>query len=637
MRCIYKSVIVLVLSLFIAVSFLVNESYALSDEPSIAINEWEMRWEAYQADSTRTFALTEQAEGWFPVKYTADTLQKPANTQYAWVRIKLPDLKWVRPTLLISELNAKNVTIFKDDQIIYETKREYANDSNKVILPLTANESNKTIYIRLEAEEKKIGIKKQPIIGEYQDLVKAYMTKDIMDVILGATLIFISLSMLLCLIFMSKLYVRSWSSLSIIILSIGLMILSNSPFFHTTYSEFGLVSYYLFDISSYLLMPALFIFFESIFGNGPFGLIARMRKVIVVIVVICIILLVVSIFFNLFQEWYILIGTVSFGICVIFGNVVLISCLILYCIQRNKEAIILTIGFGMFAAIGAIEISWFFIQNRGYNMLAWKWSILFFIISLIIILSRRIMKNYDQVVEYSKRLDIFNNELQRSEKMEVISQLAASVAHEVRNPLQVTRGFLQLLGEKSANEKDKSFMLLAITELDRASEIITDFLTFAKPQVEQTTLLNIAEELQQIEGILVPLATMQGGIIKLELAPNLYIRGNSSKFKQALINLIKNGIEALGKEGFIQIHAYEDRDSNLVYIRIKDNGEGMDGVDLLKLGEPYYSKKTKGTGLGLMVTFRIVEAMQGKLTFNSTKGIGTEAVMHFPLVNKKGR
>ncbi len=287
----------------------------------------------------------------------------------------------------------------------------------------------------------------------------------------------------------------------------------------------------------------------------------------------------------------------------------------------------------MFAAIGVSEVIWYFIQDMNYDLFFWKWGILSFVASLIIILARRILQNYEQVVKYSKQLEVFNNELQRSEKMEIISQLAASVAHEVRNPLQVTRGFLQLLREKTTSDKDKSFMVLAIDELDRASEIITDFLTFAKPQLEQTTLLNVAEEIQKIEGILAPLATMQGGVIKVDLASDLYVRGNSSKLKQALINIIKNSIEALDKDGIIHIRAYMD-DSGHVVICIKDNGEGMHEADLKRLGEPYYSKKTKGTGLGLMVTFRIIEVMQGRVEFISNKGVGTEAIIHIPSVNK---
>ncbi|MBW4838105.1 MAG: HAMP domain-containing histidine kinase, partial [Paenibacillaceae bacterium] len=253
-----------------------------------------------------------------------------------------------------------------------------------------------------------------------------------------------------------------------------------------------------------------------------------------------------------------------------------------------------------------------------------------FLGSLIIILSRRFVANHEQVVEYSKQLEMFNNELQRSEKMEIISELAASVAHEVRNPLQVTRGFLQLLVEKQ-QQADKVYLSMALEELDRASGIITDFLTFAKPEGGKITELNVLDEFIHIEGILVPLANLQGGKITTHIPKDLYVRGNSSKFKQAFINIIKNSIEALRGEGDIQIWGYE-KDGHVV-IHIKDNGEGMDDEVLARLGEPYFSNKTKGTGLGLMVTFRIIEVMDGEINFKSKKGAGTEAIIQFPSAN----
>ena len=146
-------------------------------------------------------------------------------------------------------------------------------------------------------------------------------------------------------------------------------------------------------------------------------------------------------------------------------------------------------------------------------------------------------------------------------------------------------------------------MELALVELDRASGIITDFLTFAKPEVGKDTVLSISEEFKHIEGILGPLAHLQGGNITVDIPENITIRGNSSKFKQAFINIVKNSIEALGEEGKVHIRCY--RQQNQVFIHVVDNGEGMGPEVLARLGEPYFSNKTKGTGLGLMVTFRI--------------------------------
>lgn len=633
MKALRKFVLVFILSLLLITSFLIAPSNALTNSPITEITEWEMSWQDNSNHTIEDLINNTQAMEWMSISYKDPLPEKPANLKSAWLRFKLPEFELARPTLLISELTAKDVTIYVEDRLVYESNRNYPYNRNEILLSLNEDESGEMIYMLLNTNADWLGLKKQIRLGENQTLSKDFMKHDMLDVVLGAALLFVSLAMFLSIIFLSKAYLAGWSSLCVVIFSIGLMIISYSPYLHTIYGEYGIFIYYSFDVASGLFMPAIFFFFEKIFGRGPFGLITKFRKIQIVIFIMSVILMSLSFVSDQIKEIYTMVTIVSFGGSIIIGNVLLIVLLINYCLQRNKEAIILTTGFGIFSIVGVSEVIWYFIKDMNYDLFYWKWAILSFIAALVVILARRILQNYEQVVKYSKQLEVFNNELQRSEKMEIISQLAASVAHEVRNPLQVTRGFLQLLREKTANDKDKSFMVLAIDELDRASEIITDFLTFAKPQLENTTLLDIAEELLQIEGILIPLATMQGGVIKVDLEKELFVRGNSSKLKQALINIIKNSIEALDKEGVIAIRAYMD-DSNNVVIRIKDNGEGMHEADLKRLGEPYYSKKTKGTGLGLMVTFRIIEVMQGKVEFNSKKGLGTEAIILIPAANK---
>ncbi|MGV2787013.1 sensor histidine kinase, partial [Clostridium perfringens] len=228
-------------------------------------------------------------------------------------------------------------------------------------------------------------------------------------------------------------------------------------------------------------------------------------------------------------------------------------------VKGNKDAVIFNAGFAVFAVVGLSELLQFFLTRGSYNLFLWKWGIVSFIIALIVILGRHFAKNHERILQYSKELEMFNNELQRSEKMEIISELAASVAHEVRNPLQVTRGFLQLLTGK-AQAAEREYLDLALVELDRASGIITDFLTFAKPEFGKDTVLRVWEEFKHIEGILGPLAHLQGGKITVDIPEDITIRGNSSKFKQAFINIVKNSIEALGEEGLVNIRCYRQQD-----------------------------------------------------------------------------
>lgn len=618
---IYKVAITLVL-----LSFLVPwaQLHAQGKEQVSAIKEWQMLWEQPGEEMTieQVRELGDQ-DGWFPVKAEGEFPVLPEGIKSAWLKFQLPELNLNRPALNISKLYAKDMLIYIEDSLTMERHRNYSYDINEVIVPLSNSESFKTIYIKLVVNIERLGLQNYIEIGEYDDLYRNYIKFDLIDVVLGTGLIFIAFFMMVSMLFLNRRFLPGWNSLFLVMLTIGVMIFTYSSFVDKFFPEYGKLVYILFDVASSLLIPALFSFFERIFGSGPYGLISKYKIIQKYFVVLYLGLLIASLYSDTVSQIYYSVGFIVFTFSILIGNIILLVSLAYQFKSKNKEAMILSSGISIFAGVVLLELIWYFYNNKLYKMFYWKISILFFLASLIIILVRRVMHNYEQAIQYSKQIEIFNNELQRSEKIELISNLAASIAHEVRNPLQVTRGFLQLLGQKS-NDRDKSYMTLAIDELDRASEIITDFLTFAKPDLGGVKQIDVAEELQQIAAIIAPLATMSGGAVKLDCAEGLLIRGNSSRFKQALINIIKNSIEALGENGKVEIFAYKNENNDVV-IEVKDNGEGIDPEDLKRLGEPYYSKKTKGTGLGLMVTYRIIEAMNGNLKFQSTKGTGTAA------------
>jgi two-component system sporulation sensor kinase B len=220
-------------------------------------------------------------------------------------------------------------------------------------------------------------------------------------------------------------------------------------------------------------------------------------------------------------------------------------------------------------------------------------------------------------------------ELHEIEKMVVVSQLAASVSHEIRNPLTTVKGLLQVFRERDlACEKRKSLTEVALHELETAINIISDYLTFAKPQVEKMTLLNISDELHQVMNVLTPYANMQQVTLACVVDTAQPIFGDSQQFRQCLINLVKNCIEA-SPNGRVDIAVLSNREH--VLIRIKDNGVGMANEQIQRLGTPYYSTKEKGTGLGMMVVFSIIKAMNGTIEVESEVNMGSLFVVTFPL------
>jgi two-component system, sporulation sensor kinase B len=223
-------------------------------------------------------------------------------------------------------------------------------------------------------------------------------------------------------------------------------------------------------------------------------------------------------------------------------------------------------------------------------------------------------------------------EILRAEKLNTLGELAASIAHEIRNPLTVVKGFLQLM-QKEEKDKNYEYLSLVLNELGRAEGIITDYLNFAKPQFEKIEEFSIKDILTEVMVLLEPLATKQGVQLLTTLDEEEFILNTDrNQLKQALINLIKNAIEATPEGGNVTLQ-YKLR-NNQAAILISDTGKGMTSEQLSRIGTLFYTTKEKGTGLGTSVSLRIIETMNGSVTYSSRPGEGTEVMMILP-DNKK--
>lgn len=241
------------------------------------------------------------------------------------------------------------------------------------------------------------------------------------------------------------------------------------------------------------------------------------------------------------------------------------------------------------------------------------------------------MGNVQQVLQISE--DITNEKqsekmLIKSEMLSAVGQLAAGIAHEIRNPLTSLRGFLQLMIQTKTYEKEYAEVMMS--EFIRLESIINEFLVLAKTksatfdQVQVNTLLN------DVCMILESQAVLNNVRIEKELSEKLpEILAVSNELKQVFLNILKNAIEAMEHaEGVISIRSYREKDS--VFITFEDQGKGISKEALEKLGEPFYTTKEKGTGLGLMVTFKIIENHGGSIHFESEEGKGTKVTLKLP-------
>lgn len=267
-------------------------------------------------------------------------------------------------------------------------------------------------------------------------------------------------------------------------------------------------------------------------------------------------------------------------------------------------------------------------------MLLWCWFFKFSYQETIIIALFRIIQFVAicmtvYLVEFIIGYFKMQKELYEIEKMRVVSQIAASVSHEIRNPLTTVKGLLQVFREKDISlEKRRNLTEVALHELNTAINVISDYLTFAKPQIEKVTFLNLSEEFQQVVSVLTPYANMQQVTLTCVVDTVQQVLGDSQQFRQSLINLVKNCIEA-SPNGRVDIAVLTIREH--VVIRIKDTGTGMTSEQIQRLGTPYYSTKEKGTGLGTMVAFSIIKAMNGTIKIESEINMGSLFVISFPL------
>ncbi|MBP3949856.1 HAMP domain-containing histidine kinase [Bacillus sp. YZJH907-2] len=225
---------------------------------------------------------------------------------------------------------------------------------------------------------------------------------------------------------------------------------------------------------------------------------------------------------------------------------------------------------------------------------------------------------------------VISKRIIKAEKMEVVSHLASSVSHEVRNPLTVVRGFLQLMQQQDIPlDQREKFLAISISEIDRANDIIRNYLTFAKPSPENNEEINVKEEVEAIIEIITPLANMNGVEIVKQI-DHFMIYGEKQMFQQCLINITKNCIEAMPEKGKLVIKT-KSEENGLVLV-ISDNGKGMTEEQLSRLGEPYFTTKGReGTGLGMLTVIKIIELLNGKLNVTSKVNEGTNFYIHLPI------
>ncbi|MGP4079614.1 PAS domain S-box protein [Pseudalkalibacillus sp. R45] len=225
--------------------------------------------------------------------------------------------------------------------------------------------------------------------------------------------------------------------------------------------------------------------------------------------------------------------------------------------------------------------------------------------------------------------------LRNSDKLAVIGQMAASIAHEIRNPLTSLKGFLQFFHSNSKDD-EKDYYELMLSELERINLIVSEFLMLAKPQTANYKETPIDTLFSHLLSLIDSQAIMENIEITTDFEGGLpAVLGDENQLKQAFLNFIKNALEATASGGTVDLTL--KKEGTHICIHIKDNGCGIAEENLKNLGKPFFSTKETGTGLGLMISQKIIANHKGTIDITSEDRKGTTVTIKLPIVSKGAR
>ena len=219
-------------------------------------------------------------------------------------------------------------------------------------------------------------------------------------------------------------------------------------------------------------------------------------------------------------------------------------------------------------------------------------------------------------------------ELARLESFNLIGEMAASIGHEVRNPMTTVRGYLQMFQRKAAFDPYSAQLSLMIEEIDRANSIITEFLSLAKNKVTVMKQGNLNSVLHTLEPLLQADVLRRGHQLNISTTPIPDTVYDENELRQLILNLFRNAMEAMDLPGVVSIRTYDDGDA--VILSVSDTGRGVAPDIMARLGTPFLTTKEQGTGLGLAVCYRIAQRHDAIITVHTTPGGTTFSVKFKP-------
>ncbi|PAB58731.1 hypothetical protein CCE28_13760 [Anaeromicrobium sediminis] len=227
---------------------------------------------------------------------------------------------------------------------------------------------------------------------------------------------------------------------------------------------------------------------------------------------------------------------------------------------------------------------------------------------------------------------ILRKEIMIKDKLEALGRMVASIAHEIRNPLTAIKAYVDMIPYKYENEEFRKRITKDVPlEIERLDKLITSLLDYSKPKVTQKKYFLLNEEMDNIIILFKAFIRKMKIDLKINVEEDIYIYFHKEEFRQIIINLLLNSLEALKdvEEPIIHIRAYKEEEK--ANITLYDNGCGIEKKDLERIFEPFFTTREKGSGLGLFTSYRLIKENEGTLYVESEKKVGTKVKIQIPI------
>lgn len=290
---------------------------------------------------------------------------------------------------------------------------------------------------------------------------------------------------------------------------------------------------------------------------------------------------------------------------------------------KNREANIINIFISLKSFVIAFFIFFFFDYKQPIfvNMLHIITTLSIFIIFTYISLS--LFKKGEEIIN-------LNNILKERKKQQYLYESLSKLTHELKNPITVCKGYLEIINSKGYSQA-KKYLPIISNELNRSLSVINDFSTLGKLTDLNKEELDLELLLTEIIDTLNPLFKKEAASIFLNISNEIYINADYNRLKQVFVNILKNSLEAKKENIPLEVIITVKKYKQIIKIEITDNGIGMNKKTLENMNKIFYTTKSNGNGLGVVLSTEIIEKHNGTIKYLSTQNVGTTVSISLPL------